>query len=59
VSFTFRNDIPEGVQSVMARQINDGLHPVWRITGTETPTSDSEGVGVPLTWATEPFRVAP
>lgn len=59
VSFTYRNDIPEGVASIMARQLSDGLHPIWRITGTETPTSDTRGVGVPLTWVTEPFRVAP
>lgn len=57
ISFSYRNDIPEGVISVMTRQINDGLHPKWRIVGTETPTSETRGIGVPLTWATEPFRV--
>lgn len=55
--FTYENSIPEGVAAIMERQLNDGFRPVWRLTGTETPTSDTSGVGVPLTWVTEPFRV--
>lgn len=53
----WRNDIPPAVLDVMGRQIADGLHPLWRITGTETPIDEQRGEGVPVTWATEPFRI--
>lgn len=56
--FEFRNDIPPDVLSVMRRQVAEGLEPLWRITGTETPQRDS-GEGVSLSWVTEPFRVVP
>lgn len=56
--FRYRNDIPPQVLAIMRRQIDDGLSPVWRITGTETPIN-GDGEGVPLTWTTEPFRVTP
>lgn len=57
-TFRFRNDIPERVLAVMEAQVADGLRPLWRITGTETPIN-GDGEGVPLTWVTEPFRVTP
>lgn len=55
--FRYRNDIPDDVL-IMRRQVDDGLDPLWRITGTETPIND-DGAGVPLTWATEPFEIVP
>lgn len=54
--FRYRNDIPDDVLAIMRRQVDDGLRPLWRITGTETPIN-GDGEGVPLTWTTEPFRV--
>lgn len=57
-SFRFRNDIPPVVVDLMARQLADGLRPLWHITGVETPV-DSDRTGTPATWATEPFRVVP
>ncbi len=56
--FRYRNDIPDDVLAVMRRQVDDGLRPLWRIVGTEVPIGP-DGEGVPLTWATEPFRVVP
>lgn len=56
--FEYRNDIPDDVLSVMRRQVADGLEPLWRITGTETPQRDGEE-GVSLSWVTEPFRIVP
>ncbi len=56
--FRYRNDIPDNVLAIMRRQLDDGLHPLWRIAGTETPIND-DGAGVPLTWATEPFEIVP
>ena len=56
--FSYRNDIPPDVKATMRRQLADGLHPLWRITGTETPVND-QGPGVPLTWTTEPFLIRP
>lgn len=56
--FRCRNDIPNDVLAVMRRQVDDGLLPLWRIVGTEVPIGP-DGEGVPLTWATEPFRVVP
>lgn len=56
--FRYRNDIPDDVLAIMRRQVDDGLRPLWRITGTETPINGN-GEGVPLTWATEPFRIVP
>lgn len=56
--FRYRNDVPDAVLAIMRRQVDDGLRPLWRITGTETPIN-GDGEGVPLTWATEPFRVTP
>lgn len=58
-SFEFTNVIPPDVERIMAHQIADGLRPVWRIVGTETPSSSERGEGVPLAWSTEPFRVVP
>lgn len=57
VSFEFRNDIPADVARVMGHQLDDGLSPVWRVVGIETPASPDRGEGTPLTWTTEPFRV--
>lgn len=54
--FRWRNDIPDEVLAIMRRQVDDGLRPLWRIIGVETPIN-VDGEGVPLTWATEPFRV--
>lgn len=56
--FRYRNDIPDDVLAIMRRQVDDGLRPLWRITGTEIPIGP-DGEGVPLTWATEPFRIVP
>lgn len=54
----YRNDIPDAVLAIMRRQVADGLHPLWRIVGTEIPIN-GDGEGVPLTWSTEPFRITP
>jgi hypothetical protein len=56
--FEYRNDIPPDVVQIMRHQVEDGLSPLWRITGTETPQRDGEE-GVSLSWSTEPFRIVP
>lgn len=56
--FRYRDDIPDDVLAIMRRQVDDGLAPLWQITGTEVPIN-GDGEGVPLTWATEPFEIVP
>lgn len=54
----YRNDIPDEVVDLMRRQLDDGLEPLWHISGVETPIDDDR-TGTPATWVTEPFRIVP
>lgn len=53
----FRNTIPQAVIDADSALREQGVDPVWYITGTETP-KQGDRVGVARTWRTESFRLS-